>query len=49
MFEIAPRLAGAYRLKNEFLTVIHSKSSSVGKQRLAEWLLEAENMNLLEC
>lgn len=48
MFEIAPRLAGAYRLKNEFLTVIHSKSSLVGKQRLAEWLLEAENMNLLE-
>ena len=47
MFEIAPRLAGAYRLKNEFLTVIHSKSSLVGKQRLAEWLLEAENMNLL--
>ena len=27
MFEIAPRLADAYRLKNEFLTVIRSKSS----------------------
>ncbi|EJW90363.1 transposase IS204/IS1001/IS1096/IS1165 family protein, partial [gut metagenome] len=39
MFEIAPRLADAYRLKNEFLTVIRSKSSSEGRQKLADWLL----------
>ena len=39
MFEIAPRFADAYRLKNEFLTVISSKSSSEGKQKLADWLL----------
>ena len=39
MFEIAPRLADAYRLKNEFLAVIRTKSSAEGKQKLAEWLL----------
>ena len=38
MFEIAPRLADAYRLKNEFLAVMHSESSTVGKQRLLDWL-----------
>lgn len=30
MVEIAPRLADAYRLKNEFLAVMHSESSTVG-------------------
>ena len=34
MFEIAPRLADAYRLKNEFLEVIHSDSSKTGKPKL---------------
>ena len=29
IFEMAPRLADAYRIKNEFLTVFHSKSSVV--------------------
>ena len=48
MFEIAPRLADAYRLKNEFLTVIRSKSSSEGKQKLADWLLAVEVMDLPE-
>ena len=50
MFEIAPRLADAYRLKNEFLTVIRSKSSSSaeGKQKLANWLLAVEVMDLPE-
>lgn len=38
MFEIAPRLADAYRLKNEFLAVMHLESSTVGKQRLLDWL-----------
>ena len=30
MFEIAPRLADAYRLKNEFLNVIRSDSAKAG-------------------
>ena len=48
MFEIAPRLADAYRLKNEFLSVIRSKSSAEGKQKLADWLLAVEVMDLPE-
>jgi transposase len=38
MFEIAPRLADAYRIKNEFLSVIRSKSSTEGKKQLVDWL-----------
>ena len=48
MFEMAPRLADAYRLKNEFLTVIRSESSIVGRQRLLDWLLSVEVMELPE-
>ena len=48
MFEIAPRLADAYRIKNDFLTVIHSKSSAEGKQRLADWLFSVELMDMPE-
>ena len=48
MFEIAPRLADAYRLKNEFLTVIRTRSSAEGKKKLADWLLAVEVMNLPE-
>ena len=48
MLEIAPRLADAYRLKNEFLSVIRSESSCTGKRRLADWLLTAETMDLPE-
>lgn len=48
MFEITPRLADAYRLKNEFLTVIRSKSSSEGRQRLVDWLFAVEVMDLPE-
>lgn len=48
MFEIAPRLADAYRLKNEFLTVIRSKSSAEGKKKLVDWLLAVEVMDLPE-
>lgn len=48
MFEITPRLADAYRLKNEFLTVIRSKSSSEGKQWLVDWLFAVEVMDLPE-
>lgn len=48
MFEIAPRLADAYRIKNDFLTVIRSKSSIEGKQRLIDWLFSVEVMDLPE-
>ena len=48
MFEIAPRLADSYRIKNEFLIVIRSASSVVGKQLLADWLLSVEVMDLPE-
>ena len=48
MFEIAPRLADAYRVKNDFLTVIRSKSSKDGKQKLVDWLYSVEVMDLPE-
>jgi transposase len=48
MFEIAPRLADAYRIKNEFLSVIHSKSAAEGKRALIDWLLSVEVMDLPE-
>ena len=48
MFEISPRLADAYRIKNDFLSVFHSKSSSEGKEKLVDWLFSVEAMNLSE-
>ena len=48
MFEIAPRLADAYRLKNEFLAVIRTKASAEGKHKLADWLLSAELLDIPE-
>ena len=48
MFEITPRLADAYRIKNDFLTVIRSESSREGKQRLVDWLYSVEVMDLPE-
>ena len=48
MFEIAPRLADAYRIKNEFLSVIRSTSAAEGKRALADWLLSVEVMDLPE-
>lgn len=48
MFEIAPRLADAYRLKNEFLSVMHSGSSEDGRKLLSEWLWSAELMEIPE-
>ena len=48
MFEMAPRLADAYRIKNEFLTVFHSKSSTEGRQKLIDWLLCVEVMQMPE-
>lgn len=48
MFEIAPRLADAYRLKNEFLKVTRSDSSKTGKPKLVDWLTAVEVMDLPE-
>lgn len=48
MFEIAPRLADAYRIKNDFITVIRSNSSIEGKLRLVDWLFSVEVMDLPE-
>ena len=48
MFEMAPRLADAYRIKNEFLTVFHSKSSAEGRQKLIDRLLCVEVMQMPE-
>ena len=48
MFEIAPRLADAYRLKNEFLKVIRSDSAKIGKLKLVDWFTAVESMNLPE-
>lgn len=46
MFEIAPRLADAYHIKNEFLSVIRRKSAAEDKKALADWLLSVEVMDL---
>ena len=48
MFEIAPRLADAYRLKNEFLKVIRSDSYETGKTKRIDWLTAVEVMALPE-
>ena len=48
MFEIAPRLATAYRLKSDFMEVMHSSSSKEGEQKLADWLYAAEKENMPE-
>ena len=48
MFEIAPRLADAYRVRNEFLFVIRSESSEIGRPRLLGWLQSVEVMDLPE-
>ena len=48
MFRIAPRLAKVYRIKNEFLDAIHSKSSLEGKKKLTDWLFSVEVMDLPE-
>ena len=48
MFEIAPRLADAYRIKNDFLAVIRSQSSAEGKQKLINWIFSVELMDMPE-
>ena len=48
MFEMAPRLADAYRIKNDFLTAFHSKSSAEGRPKLIDWLMSVEVMQMPE-
>ena len=48
MLEIAPRLADAYRVKNDFLKVMHSGSSEVGKPALIDWLTQITQLDLPE-
>ena len=48
MFEIAPRLADAYRVKNDFLKVMHSGSSKIGKPALIDWLTQITQLDLPE-
>jgi transposase len=47
MFQISPRLATAYRLKNEFLKIMHADSATA-KSLLAQWLFDAENAKFSE-
>jgi transposase len=48
MFQISPRLATAYRLKNKFLEIMHTNSSEAARPMLADWLYEVENLGLDE-
>ena len=48
IFEISPRLADAYRFKNEFYTAMKSHSSAEGKVRLTEWMRAVSLMDLPE-
>lgn len=48
MFELAPRLADAYRVHHEFLTVMKCKSKEEGKRKLIDWLVSVEVMDLPE-
>lgn len=47
MFEISPRLASAYKLKNYFMAVMKAEPDDAPKL-LADWLLLAENYNFKE-
>lgn len=48
MLEISPKLAEAYRLKNEFIKIMHSKTSQIGKPQLIAWLYSVETVDLPE-
>ena len=48
MLEIAPRLADAYRIKNDFLKVMHPSSSQEAKPALIDWLTEITQLDLPE-
>lgn len=48
MFEISPRLADAYRLKNELIALMQSKSSKEGMPKLKDWLHSVELLDMEE-
>ncbi len=45
---LSARLERAYNLKNDFLEFMHSRDSSVGRERLSEWLYYAEKPDMPE-
>ena len=45
---LSSRIQHAYELKNEFIEIIHSKTSEECKKKLANWIYLAENSNLPE-
>lgn len=48
MLEISPKLAEAYRLKNEFLKIMQCNTSELGKPLLIAWLYSLETVELPE-
>lgn len=48
MFEISPKLADAYRMKNEFVRIVMSKNPTTGRKALADWICDVEAMELPE-
>lgn len=48
MFDLAPRLADAYRVHHEFLQVMKCRSKEEGKRKLVDWLVSVEVMDLPE-
>ena len=42
MLEISPKLADAYRLYWRFIDAIYSSNSTIGKEKLRNWLIDAE-------
>lgn len=49
MFEISPRLAKAYRLKNEFLDIMYTKNDrKSASKKLSDWLFSAEQAAAME-
>jgi transposase len=43
MLEISPRLAKAYRYKEDFLLIMHTRDSQEAKKRLSDWLLRVSS------
>jgi transposase len=43
MLELSPRLAKAYRYKEEFLHIMHTKDSQEAKKLLSDWLLRVSS------
>ena len=48
MLEISPKLAHAYRLKNEFLEIMKCKSSDEARPKLSAWIKDVEVQDLPE-